>query len=353
MPMVLQDKKFLTWTNREKMPLIQQYKFLQQLQRLIQHGYPLLDALEVLQWEQQWAQPSSKISISLKEGMPLDQALQEANFNDKIVSFMYLSRSNGDLDKSLNQCCLMLDQQINQMNNFKQTIRYPFILFVLFCILLYFVKTNIYPSFLRLMQTSGQSSPVTDLSIKIINYLFNGSTFIVGFVIIITLMWVTIRNRIKIPIKIKIYTLLPLVRHYQKWSVTFVFSLQVASLLKAGFSLKEALLTIRKQEHAPIIVHYADYIINQLQQGIAINTILPSCQLFENELTSIFTKSTNNHTLETDLNMYATFVMNRMQERTTKLIKLIQPIFFILLAGLIILVYLSLMLPMFQFIQTM
>ncbi|MDL4841559.1 competence type IV pilus assembly protein ComGB [Aquibacillus rhizosphaerae] len=350
MPTVLRPKKYLQ-NKRTKLPIQEQHKFLSQLHRLLENGYTLTNALEVIQWDHRWVEKASSISNTLKQGKPLNQALFQANFDEKIVSFMYFAMAHGDLKTSLKQCCLMLQQQLDFIKKFKQSTRYPLVLFLLFIILLYFVKNSVYPSFIQLFSSTGQSSLFNKISISIIDILFNG--IFVGSIIVIGffLYWMVKKDKLDAEEQINIYKKIPIIRTFQRLNTTFLFSIHLSSLLYAGISLKQSLHILKANPNIPIISFYSDLLINELQKGHPLTSALPSCYLLENELSSIFQKNSNNDDLVVDLTMYAEFLMNYMEEKMKKIISLIQPIFFIVMAALIIFIYLSLMLPMFQLIQ--
>ena len=353
MHMDLPVLKLKTVNKRPTLSLYSQYQFLQQLHRLLTNGYALLEALTMLMWDKKWSHHAKLISSRLKEGDSFDQSLQEANFHESIVAFMYLSRLNGDMVTAIEQCCLMLRQQMEHLKKFKQTVKYPILLLAFSAVLLYFVKTSVYPSFNQLFVTASESSTITQASIHVIDFIFNSILIIFALSLIIYLGWLGVRSTISTKQKINIYHCIPILRSTKKLNTTFLFSLQMSSLLKAGVSLKESLEILRNQILYPIIAYYSDLIIMELEKGNQVVDILPNCQLFETELTSIFSKSTNYQTLEKDLYVYAEFLIKRLQEKIVKLISLIQPVIFIFLAIMIILVYLSIMLPMFQLIDTL
>ncbi|WP_226035304.1 competence type IV pilus assembly protein ComGB [Aquibacillus saliphilus] len=351
--MVSLQRKFLTWlVNNKKLSLKDQYNFLYRLSQLIQNGYTLLHALDILNWDSRWAIYTERIRDKLQEGASIDQALEGANFNEKVVSFMYFSNSNSDLNGTLNHCCVMLKQQMENIKKFQQTSRYPFILLLLILVLLYFVKTSVYPSFLQLFSSMSNASAITNTSVIVINVLFNALLILIVLITAITLSWQLFKTKFKTKLKIQIYNAIPIVRSFIRLNTTFLFSLHLSSLLKAGSSLREALQTLKKQPKEFIIAYYSDQMIQEIEKGFELSEILPSFLLFEEELSTIFQENINNHTLEKDLQIYSEFLIDQIQEKAKKLLSLIQPIFFILMAGLIIFIYLSLMLPMFQLIQS-
>lgn len=348
----LQKRFFNLTTNKTNLTLHEQHKLLKRLYRLLDNGYSLTNSLDILQWDNKWKKTVHIVSSTLKEGNTLYYALEKAHFHTKIVSFMYFAMAHGDLTAAIKQCCRMLEQQITFMKKFKQASRYPLILFVLFVLLLHFIKNSVYPSFIQLISTTDSTSSLHFISVNSINFLFYG-TYIttICFIFLLLVYRFFIYKNIPPEKLIPIYLKLPVVKGYKKLNTTFLFSLHLSSLLLAGISLKECLQTLKVQKQLSILSYYAEYITDELQHGKTLLNILPSCRLFEDELVSIFQKNANTDQLIKDLQVYAEFLMDHLDEKLKKLITLIQPIFFIILATLIVIVYLSLMLPMFQLIK--
>lgn len=74
--------------------------------------------------------------------------------------------------------------------------------------------------------------------------------------------------------------------------------------------------------------------------------------LLDKHLISIFQQDTDMEALEMDLSVYAELLMEDIEAKTLKILTWVQPIFLIIIGGLIIFIYISLMWPMFQLIKT-
>nr|WP_326219870.1 hypothetical protein [Staphylococcus gallinarum] len=53
-----------------------------------------------------------------------------------------------------------------------------------------------------------------------------------------------------------------------------------------------------------------------------------------------------------ELKLYSEIIISKIEKQLQTIIKFIQPIIFIILAGLIVILYLVIMLPMFELMQT-
>ena len=175
--------------------LQEQNYFLIRLSRLLDQHYTLLDALTVLQWNAKWEDHAKLIEYTLKEGNSLDTALARANFNTKIISFLFFAMKHGNIKKALQQSTQLIDQQLSLWKKFKQVTQYPIVLFFLFILLLYFIKTSVFPSFIQLFSTTAYTSDLTSFALSLINILFQ--TLIYGSILIICcgIYWLFIQKK--------------------------------------------------------------------------------------------------------------------------------------------------------------
>ncbi|RDW19189.1 chromosome partitioning protein ParA [Oceanobacillus arenosus] len=337
---------------KKKLPGEIQLRFLKRLQRLLENGYPLLEAMETLKWDKNLLPVATQIIESLKDGMTIDQAFERAMFHQSITSYLYFVQANGDLLGSIGKCIEMFEQRMNYTKKFQQMARYPIILFIIFSLLLYFIKQSVLPSFMEMFQTNSNASSMLVLSIFLID-LFMTGFIVIGLVIMIAIpSWHLIKHRISIEQQIKIYQSIPIYRGYMKTQTSYFFAVHFSSLLKTGMSFKEILQHMANQRKIPIITHYANLIKEELSRGLHITYLLTQFTLLEEQLVSIFQKNADVNALEKDLSVYGDLLMEEIEDRIMKSITFLQPVFFILLALFIVFIYVTLMWPMFELINT-
>lgn len=329
-----------------------QLRFLQLLHRLLTNGYPLLDAIETIQWNKELVKPATTILKSLEDGMSIDKAFDQANFHPMITAYLYFVKGNGDLEGSIKKCVAMYEYRIKNTTKFQQAARYPLILLFIFALLLYFIKQSVLPSFQDIFQTSMSASSTVHLSIILIEMLSTITAVLFIVLGVILLVWFLTKDNLPIEKQLKIYRAIPLYRSFLKLQTSFYFATHFSSLLKTGMSFKEILDQMTQQKKLPIISYYAQQMTSELSRGVHIASLLTVFSFLEGQLTNIFSKNADAQALEKDLSMYAELLMEEIQRKIMKIITLVQPIFFTILAGFIIFIYITLMWPMFQLIKT-
>ncbi|MBY7143383.1 type II secretion system F family protein [Virgibacillus sp. NKC19-3] len=329
-----------------------QLRFLKRLNRLLNNGYPLIEALEVIKWDKQLIIPATEITDAVKNGYPIDKAFDKAAFHQTITTYLYFVRVNGDVQGSIGKCIEMYEHRIKYMKKFQQIIRYPLILLLIFSLLLYFIKQYVLPSFAELFQTSTEASSMVSVSIFIIDFLGNLVIVLIALLLIAIIIWHFTKHRLTITKQIRFYNSLPIYRTFLKLQTSFLFATHFSTLLKTGMSFREILTQISSQKKLPIIAHYSHLMTEELMSGLPIASLLSQMSFLENQLASIFQRNADVHALEKDLDVYAEILTEEIQRKIMKALTLIQPIFFIVLASFIIFIYMTLMWPMFELIQS-
>lgn len=336
----------------KKLTTTEQNHLLIRLSRLLEQGYPLVEALYALRWNEKWQRQVDQMIAVLKEGKSIDIALQKADFNNHVISFLFFASAHGDIKQSLKQSVMLIEKNTTIMTKFKQTIRYPFVLFFMFIGLLFFIKTSVYPAFVQLFTSTSMTSNITLFSIRFINGLFAFFSLLLLMLLISLSIWLILQKKAPFETKLVIYQKLYLIRRFIRSYNTFLFALHLSSLLHSGLSLKESLTTLAKQSHYRILNLYSQQLIEHFSKGKHIDTILPTLYFLNNEIVTIFQKNSNVDNLAVDLHGYADHLLEDIEKRIKRIITWIQPVFFVLMAASIIFIYLSLLYPMFQLLQT-
>ena len=350
--MVSYLKRYLTVDRKKGLPDEIQLRFLKRLLRLLENGYPMIAALEIIKWDKQLLRIANRIITSLKSGIPIDQAFEQAKFHHTITAYLYFVKENGDVIASVEKCIKMYADRLKYTKKFQEISRYPLILLFIFSLLLYFIKQFVLPSFTEIFQYSSEASSTINISIMIIEYLVTlviilGILFMVCF-----LFWYLNKRKFSIKTQIKIYSSIPIYRRFLTLQTSFQFATHLSTLLKTGMSLKEILQSISEQKKLPIIAYYTTLMTSELSNGFHIADLLSQLNLLEAQLAAIFQKNTDQHALEKDLVIYAELLTDELHRKMLKAITLIQPIFFIIIACFVIFIYITLMWPMFQLIKT-
>lgn len=87
-------------------------------------------------------------------------------------------------------------------------------------------------------------------------------------------------------------------------------------------------------------------------QGQSLSEILINISCFDKDLITFIEEGEKKGKVDIELKLFSEMIMTRIERKLQTLIKFIQPCVFLLLAFLIVSLYLVIMLPMFDLMQT-
>lgn len=349
--MVLLIKNFLPITPKENIHSKDQLLFLKRLYRLLERGYSLSEALEVIGWDERLKKVADTIHEAVLSGKPFDEALKQASFHPLIVLYIYFVRVHGNLMTSLENSIGLFEQRLETIDQFKKTTRYPLILLLIFFLLLLMIHFYIFPAYEEMFFNyleAYQTVKVTFLLYRTGIYLFFGGIL---FIVLAVFLWKYYEKRLSIPVQLQIYSRIPLYRSYLRLQTSFYFASHVSLFLRAGLSINQILEHLKEQDALPIVQYYADWILIHVKKGFYLDDLLYHLTFIDGQLASLFQRHNHIEYLEKDLQTYAEFVQEYMQERITRALIYLQPIAYIAIGSFIIIIYLSILWPMFQLID--
>lgn len=342
----------LSVKKRKYLPEDVQLLFLKRLERFMENGYPLQDALEAIAWDRNFADLSAYFIKRLQQGEKLDVLFDETGFHPAIGSFLYFVRANSNLSEAIGTCREMMEQRFNQVKRFKLILRYPLILTIIFSVLLFFINHRVLPAFQDLLSHSSDSLTAVTILKSVMDIFQSFMLFALIAWLSIMVIWRKMFENIPTGQMVDIIRKIPLYNQYKRLQTSFQFAAHFSSLLKAGLSLREILQELKKQTKLPILSYYAALLSDHLERGLHISELLQDLPLIDKQLALIFQKNATVHVLEMDLSLYGELMLEEMHRKIIQWTTLVQPIFYIVLGLFVILIYLSIMWPMLQLIHT-
>ncbi|WP_083849195.1 type II secretion system F family protein [Bacillus timonensis] len=129
------------------------------------------------------------------------------------------------------------------------------------------------------------------------------------------------------------------------------FSVQLSNLLKGGLSIFQALTMFEQQRHSPFFREEAKEMKQLLRAGNRFDEILRVREYYEADLAMIISHGQTNGNLASELQHYSQYVMEKVEEKVTRLLAIVQPILFTIIGIIIVMMYGAIMVPMFQLLN--
>jgi len=283
---LLLKKKLFEEIGWQGIPQKTQLLFMKRTSHLLAKGYSLSEALDMLAWDEQFRDITEAMLVELRKGNTVDEAVKQAGFSDRIVSFLFFARIHRNLDQVFQQCSNMIFLEHEYIHKFRQILRYPIFLSFFLVIMLFIVDQTIFPSFTSLLKNNGHLPLFFIAAVHFVDALLLMLKITIGFLLAGVLVWLGKRNSLPLFRRLQLYEKTPLLKDYQRLKVTFLFATHFHSLLATGISLQEALQLMEKQDHYPILSYYASLMLESLSQGASLAQSIQQCNLLRSELTT-------------------------------------------------------------------
>ncbi len=336
-------------------PLKNQVIFMKRLSVLLDQGYSINQALEFLEIQLEDASKGSlKESIQLlKEGDAIYDLFKALEFHPQVLSYLYFAEQHGDVSFALREGSTILQRKNENQEKLKKLIRYPIFLFLFVTIMFIMIENVLLPQFKTMY--SSMNSESSFLLQLLFNFsvgakLFVGVLFII-FVAFTIYYYVHYRHLpageqadliLKIPFLKTVWIL---------WNSHF-FSVQLSNLLKGGLSIFDALTLFEAQQHSRFFHEEGSKIKNLLLTGSRLDTIIEERPYYEKELAHIIFHGQTNGNLEKELYHYSQYVVQRIEDKTSIILSVLQPCLLSFIGILIVFMYIAMLLPMFNLIQS-
>ncbi|MGE6629327.1 competence type IV pilus assembly protein ComGB [Bacillus sp. NPDC077027] len=341
---------YKTWSRKD------QAEFLSKLSQLITSGYTLIEALTMMN-----IQLSKKQNTLLKkgiqmliEGEPFYVVLEEFHFQREVIAIICFSEKHGSLRFALEQSALFLKKKLDQMDTMKRILRYPLFLIFTICAVFALIHTIVLPQFSFLYTSMGIES---SMAIQLIFIMFQ---FLQYFLLLFCFVSLCIFCYYVISFKKKsafsqmtMLSRIPILKKGLTLMHTYFFSLQLSGLLHAGLSIYDSLLAFKNQTYLPFLKELSEHMIKQLKKGEPMEEQVNRYSFFDQHFASVIQHGEASGQLARELYTYSQFLLENVEFKIEKWMSILQPAIYAITAVLILVVYLSILLPMYQLMEHM
>ncbi|RSK27830.1 type II secretion system F family protein [Bacillus sp. HMF5848] len=341
---------------KSKWKINEQINLIGQMGQLLHHGYSLLEAFEFLIVQFQKSKHIESLLqayTKLKLGYTLYDVLDNMNFNKRFLAYMFFAQQHGQISLALSEGKKMLQASLATKQKLYKVVRYPLFLIVFTIVMLMFVAQFLLPQFSMLYTSMNvESSNLASLCITISEKLPIILHISLLFVVLIAGAIYITYQRLSPMKKISFLCKIPVVKEYSKMIITHFYAKQLSHLLNGGLSLLEALKIFAGLQHLLIIQHIALSLAKQLRLGEGFADIIEREKMFEAELSKVVELGQASGNMARELRVYSDFLLEKLEQRIKRVIKIMQPTMFTILALLVLVMYLSVMLPLFDIMKT-
>ncbi|WP_096188437.1 competence type IV pilus assembly protein ComGB [Evansella halocellulosilytica] len=327
--------------------------WLQDLVSLLEEGFSLSESLSLMKELHTYkkAKFCADLYKGLIEGSELSTQLKSGGFTNEIVSYLYFSEKYGNLIEGLSNVKEILRKRNETVRKTAKMISYPVFLSFIIIIMAIVMAEGVFPHFEQYFTTIDHQLPyLTKLVIALLS-AFNPMT--IALTIIGLLLTVLLLKRKPYHDRLYFVLKIPFLRTFIRSLVTYYVAAQLAPMLKHGLSLQRSLQIMSEESSNLFFQREATSISYYLLEGETLSEVLRSRGYYEPHFASIVALGERKGRLGQELERYSSYLFQNLYEDIQRKVAIAQPMILSAVGLIILIIFLSMMLPIFHMIDAM
>lgn len=329
--------------------------FCRQFSVIITSGISILRGLEIVRQQTENSKLKKELGSVLDDvqrGNSLSSAMAKYKaFPSMLVNMIEIGETSGTLDKIMGRMTSYFEKEYKLNQKIKQAMTYPIVIAIVAIGVVTFLVTNVIPTFVGMLTSSGVTTlPLpTRIVIGLSDFIKFKWYIIIIFIIFFSVLFYLYRKstsgrlvldkfKLKAPIFGKIY----------KKILTSRFARTFGILMGSGVPLMQSLVICSNIAGNVVIKNVLDYTSEQVKKGAGIGDTLESKGIFPVMLTQMIKIGEESGALDDVLTKTSDFYDNEVDTATAQLTTMIEPVIIVVLGVVVGFIILSIILPMFE-----
>lgn len=294
----------------------------------------------------------NEIAEEMQHGKPLSECMEKHQkvFKYFFVSMMKVGEFSGEVDRVLKDVADYYEDEGKLQSKIRGAITYPIILGVMIVGIIAFLMNGIIPQFEEMFSSLGTELPfITQLLIDISTFCRQNALFLIlGLILVIIGIRFYVKTEkgryqvdravISLPVISQVYTKV----------VTARFARSMSILLNSGISLMQSFDIIDSLISNGVVLERFKECKENVSLGYTYSSSLEKMNFFPNLMVNMVAAGEKAGSLGEVFEKTSSFFDDEADREIDAMIKLIEPIMLVIAGGVIVLVFLSIMLPMFD-----
>ncbi|WP_165964735.1 competence type IV pilus assembly protein ComGB [Periweissella cryptocerci] len=327
--------------NTKKLSAKQQVTFFELLADLLVAGFQLQAALNFMQQILSGQQEKIQEMIGcIESGQAFGEAIMHY-VDDDISLQLQLAEAHGSLSDAIIAVANTLRLHVQQVGQLKRLLQYPLCLLVMLGGMTIAIRVYLLPE-LASWQNNLQATNGHPWSF----YCACG----VGAVTLATMFWGSMKwYRKRSPVQRLEWSMkIPIIRDLIRQHQGYRFSQNLSLLMRSGHSIQQVSQLYANLPSKSFLAEFGQLMQNHLAQGYDVPSFIQKVPFLPAELALFFVRGKTNLQIAEDLRAYSQIAFQRLTTSYNRLLSIVQPLLFTLIAVAIVAIYASMLLPMYK-----
>lgn len=328
--------------------------FLQRLAVLISEGYSFAESVMMLlpHHVENASEKQREVQERLHNGEGVMGVMTALEIPSHYLISIAIAEHNGHLQEALAGIAKQMQFSMGIRRRFQKLMLYPLALLLFLIVLFVMFRIYFFPNIERMIESRGGSSDEGSLWIS--RMLLSLPDYGVIFTLVICILFFSSRYILlkqSIDKQLAVQLKIPIWNRYFRLLLTSAFSKYLGSLLVSGFSLQSSLEVLEKQNYQLYLQLCAIQLREKIVHGESLVQGIEGLMIFQKDFVVFIEHGENSGYLGKELMLYSELLEERLEEKIRRLLTIVQPSLFVVIALCVIAAYLSILLPIYSMID--
>lgn len=334
------------------MRLQQPERFLSRVAGLMDEGYTFHDSIRMLlpHHLHDPQEAERMLEKNLRSGEGPAEILRDVGLSSALLIPVGIAVSHGNLPQAIRTVSDRLRRRGKTMEKLRKATLYPAVLFSFISLLFVLFRTMFLPNMEVMLTGRGGGGEAITLSSYLLK-LPDALALLVGVIVATGIPAYVIWSKKPAGVRLKVILSIPMMSRWFRMGHTSVFAREMGALLGGGVPLQQAIGILGQQDGQSMLSHMTAAIGRRILGGDPLHEAVAMTDGFMPDFTSFIRHGEDSGHLPRELLVYSELMDEKIGEESEKLIAIVQPVLFGILAVCIMGAYLALMLPVYSMIE--
>ncbi|MGX7774131.1 type II secretion system F family protein [Limosilactobacillus fermentum] len=288
-----------------------------------------------------WQGMFDEIDQAMLMGKPFAEALGPWLSVDTYYQ-LRLAERHGKLAETIHQVGKFMALQAKQRARLRAVMQYPVILLVFLVLVIVMVIHFVLPEVASWGSGAGLAIPplVTTIGLTCAGALL-------ASVVLLGVRWMTMDPEQRV----RFLCTLPVIGRPTKYYWSYYLVANVAVMVENGMSLQEISRLVGQFDQRSMLYLVGQKISGALARGRPLEAVVSHLDYLPRELPSFLNRGLTQRELGEELAAVARLNYQRLSSRSSQLLELTQPLILVMIAAVVVVMYLSILMPIYQSLQ--
>lgn len=317
--------------------------FLEMFVLLLENGFSIQEGLQIMERSHAFSEKLLVIlTEALAQGQSLGEGFQQMGFYPQEVLQIQLAETHGNLVETLSNLLQNLKMMEKQRMELRKIMTYPMILLIFSFGMLLSMRYLLLPQLLASQMVNQDHWGILFMTYS--PFIFGVLLLLLGISSFVIYQGLKQKSVLE---KACLFSRFPLIGPLYTMYQTSYFSLEWGKLFMEGLESKQIIQTLVSLPESSLMVALSKELHQGLEEGVSLTNQIPRYPFLLPEFSLIVFQGELKGKLGAELLIYSELVMQRFVTKIEERIKWIQPIVFMGIALVILIIYIAMFLPLY------